>query len=311
MALLAGRWWPCPALLLLLGCDVVEIAGSARFREDFHYTYALKPGGRLSVENFNGSVEVRAWDKDEVDISGTKYASSEELLAALTIDVVATENFIQVRTVRPSGRRGNMGAKYVILAPRRIELDRIQSSNGSLTIEGLEGDARLKSSNGAIRVTDLSGDIEAETSNAAIELWGCDGSAVLDTSNGGIKADRVRGHFEATTSNAGVEATVAANGDSRPIRVRSSNGSVRLRFEQLPATDVYVTTSNAPITVSAPAALAVRLRASTSNAAIHTDFDVFVEAGQVGKSQLRGAIGGGGPLLELTTSNAGIQVKKL
>ena len=44
-------------LISLPGCDFDELVGAANFREDFHYTYPLQPGGRLSVETFNGSVE--------------------------------------------------------------------------------------------------------------------------------------------------------------------------------------------------------------------------------------------------------------
>lgn len=311
MGILMRRLSLLIAVVALLGCDVVGLAGSARFREDFHYNYKLSPGGRLSVESFNGSVEILSWERDEVDISGAKYASSEDLLAALKVDVVATENLIQVRTIRPSGRRGNMGAKYVIHAPRRTGLDRIESSNGAVTVEGFEGDARLRTSNGGVRITNLTGNIEAETSNGGMDLSGFQGSAVLHTSNGGIKADGVRGHFEATTSNGGVDATIAGDGDNRPIRVRTSNGSIRLTLEGTPGTDIYANTSNASITLRAPASLAARIKADTSNASVKTDFDVLVEAGQVGKSQLRGTINGGGPLLDLNTSNAGIHLEKM
>ncbi len=311
MGILMRRLSLSMAVVVLLGCDVVGLAGPARFREDFHYNYKLSPGGRLSVESFNGSVEIFSWDKDEVDISGAKYASSEDLLAALKVDVVATENFIQVRTIRPSGRRGNMGAKYVIRAPRRTDLDRIESSNGAVTVEGFEGDARLRTSNGGVRITNLTGNIEADTSNGGMDLSGFQGSAVLHTSNGGIKADGVRGHFEATTSNGGVDATIAGDGDNRPVRVRTSNGSIRLTLEGTLGTDIYANTSNASITLRAPASLAARIKADTSNASVKTDFDVLVEAGQIGKSQLRGTVNGGGPLLELNTSNAGINLEKL
>ena len=63
-------------LLGLAGCDIddLDIGGSERSSQDFHYSYPMQPGGRLSVENFNGSVEISGWDQDTVDISGTKYA---------------------------------------------------------------------------------------------------------------------------------------------------------------------------------------------------------------------------------------------
>src|SRR5215471_3852832 len=119
--------------VLLTGCDPEEWASfgdSHAYEKDFHYSYALKPGGRLSVENFNGSVEITGWDKDTVEIDGRQYASSLALRDAIKIEVSATEGAVQIRTIRPVERFGNMGVRYSIRAPRRVNLDRIISTNG-------------------------------------------------------------------------------------------------------------------------------------------------------------------------------------
>ena len=49
-----------------------------------------------------------------------KYAGTAELRDAMKIDVATVGDSLHVRTVRPSERRGNMGAKYVIKVPRKI-----------------------------------------------------------------------------------------------------------------------------------------------------------------------------------------------
>jgi len=51
------------AVLLLSGCDAADWGDSRKFTEDFTFTYDLQPGGRLSVENFNGAVEIYSWDR--------------------------------------------------------------------------------------------------------------------------------------------------------------------------------------------------------------------------------------------------------
>src|SRR5574342_137158 len=110
-----------------LACDFESFADSSdRYREDFQYSYDLKPGGRLSVENFNGPVEVMSWEKDSVQITGTKYAARQEDLQAMKIDIQADPTSVRIRTVRPH-ERGNMGAKYFIRVPRRVELERLAS----------------------------------------------------------------------------------------------------------------------------------------------------------------------------------------
>jgi len=302
---------PLLAVVTLLGCDVDQIiASSAKFTEDFSHTYELAPDGRISVESFNGSIEVVGWSKSEVEITGTKYANSQELLDAVEVNIVDTENLIQVRAVRPSARRGNMGVRFVIHAPKVVDLDRITSSNGSVTVTGIDGNARVKTSNGRIRVTDLDGDIEATTSNGAVKLEDTSGSAVIQTSNGSIDAEHVSGHFSARTSNGSITASVSGeNEGGRPIELKSSNGSIKLYLEDQPSTEVIATTSNSSITVYAPPSLQANVKADTSNSKITTDFEVTVQGVQK-KTRLEGSINGGGPQLTMDSSNGAIRLLK-
>ena len=303
--------WLLVMALLLAGCDTSAWDGPAKFKENFEYTYDLAPGGRISVENMNGSIEVSAGEGDQVHITGTKYASSQALLDALKVDVAATDKFIQVRTVRPSGRRGNMGAKYVIHVPEEVDLDRLINSNGSIEVNGTAGIVRARTSNGSISVDGLQGGVEATTSNGRISIGRVDGYAVLKTSNGAIRVDELHGHLEAATSNGSIKARIASEGEetARPIKVSSSNGSVTLTFDEQPVSEVIAHTSNASITLRLPEDTAATLKATTSNSSVNTEFQVTVE-GKTKKSSLRGTINGGGPLLDLSSSNGSIRINK-
>ena len=75
-----------PALLVLGACDP-ESFGFSRFSSDFHYSYPLQNGGKLSIETFNGSVEVIGWDQEMVEIDGTKHAPTQREADELAIDV--------------------------------------------------------------------------------------------------------------------------------------------------------------------------------------------------------------------------------
>src|SRR5712692_4663022 len=102
-------------LLLLLCASALMFAGdSNRYREDFHYSYPQTAGGRFAIENFNGSVEITGWDQNTVDISGTKYAETQQLLNEIKIEAASSGNMVHVKTVHPDTHRGNMGAKYII-----------------------------------------------------------------------------------------------------------------------------------------------------------------------------------------------------
>jgi DUF4097 and DUF4098 domain-containing protein YvlB len=298
-----------PALLFMAGCDLEDFGSSERYTADFHYG-PYKSVARLSVDNFNGSIEITGSDQDTVDISGTKYAGSQDLLSSIKIDVAQTGDSIHIRTVRPSERRGNMGAKYVIRVPRKIELERISSSNGGIHILDTEGPARLRTSNGGVHADNLKGTLDVQTSNGGIEVQDLDGAAVLKTSNGRVQAEGIHGALEAETSNGGIRVHLAKAEPGRAVRLGTSNGSIDLTMDNANQNDVYASTNNAGITVHMPPSIAARVRAHTSNGSISSDFEVQVQ-GQLTKHSLEGTIGTGGPLLDLSTSNGSIHLEKL
>jgi DUF4097 and DUF4098 domain-containing protein YvlB len=298
-----------PALLFAVGCDIEDLDSSERYTADFHYG-PFKSVSRLTVENFNGTIEVSGSDQDTVDVTGVKYAGSKDLLDGLKIDVVNSGNTVQIRTVRPSERHGNMGARYVIRVPRKIELERISSSNGGIRVTDIEGPARLRTSNGGIHATNLKGNLDVQTSNGGVEVQDLDGSAILRTSNGRVHAEGVRGMLEAETSNGGINVHLSKAESGRPVKLETSNGSIDLTVEQATQNDVHASTSNGGITVHMPPSIGARVQAHTSNGSISSDFDVQVH-GQITKHNLEGTIGSGGPLLDLSTSNASIHLVKL
>lgn len=299
---------PILATLLLAGCDIEDFGPSDRFKADFHYT--LKPTDRLSVENFNGEVEIAGWDDPSIEITGVKYASTQELLDTIKVDIHESAGLTEIRTVHPNTFHGNQGARYLIRAPRRTAVDRVVSSNGAVRVHDMTSAARIHTSNGAIRVENISGGVEAETSNGAIELDSVTGKLNLRTSNGRIRAEEVVGQCDAETSNGPITLRFKDAPDG-PSRVNTSNGSVDIAMSKSPKNAIRAETSNGSITLDLPANTAARLNAETSHSSVSTDFDVTDTAGSdKEKHHLEGNIGSGGPLIELTTRNGGIRLRK-
>jgi hypothetical protein len=274
----------CTGLLLLAGCDWEDFGSSTQYSTDFHYSYPLQPGGRVSLDNFNGSVEIAGWDERTVDISGAKYGATPEARDAVKIDISPAPDSVTIRTIRPSERR-NVGARYILRVPRRTQLDRITTSNGSMRVNSVEGPVRLKTSNGGMKVFNLTGNLDGGTSNGSVELENIKGDCSVKTSNGRVKAQGVQGAFDATTSNGSVDAAV----------------------DELHPSGVRVSTSNGGITLRLARAVNARLMARTSNASISSEFDVSARD-RNDKHHLEGTIGSGGPVLDLSTSNGSIHV---
>lgn len=297
------------AAVTLAGCDIEDFGPSDRFHNDFHYSFELKPGGHLSVENFNGQVEIEGWDQDRVDVTGTMYASTKDMVDLIRIETHNTSDRVDLRTVRPSVRHGNMGAKYSIHVPKKIELDRVYSSNGHVRVMNVDGPARLKTSNGGVRAINVGGSVDAQTSNGPIDLETVHGSASMHTTNGRVHAENITGQCEADTSNGTISVRLDGSSSS-PMKFSTTNGSVEINLTAAPRGDIRANSSNGGITMHLPEGTSARLKADTSNASVSSDFDVTttIHGSAPNKHHLDGTIGSGGPMIELTTSNGAIRV---
>lgn len=274
-----------PALVVLAGCEFDDMGDFGRYHEDFHYNYPLKSGGRVEVESFNGGIEISPWDQDNVDISGTRYARSQDAIAEIKINIDHTPDMVSIRTSRPTARNGNYGARFVIKVPRNAVLDRITTSNGGIRASEGSGPGRFRTSNGGIHVLGFKGEVHAETSNGTLELTDVEGPVTGHTSNGSIRGKGLRGALDLTTSNGGVD----------------------LAFAGTPVPSIRVRTSNSGITLRLPGDVNARLSANTSNGSISSDFEMMVK-GEVSKHRMDGTLGSGGPLIDLQTSNGGIRI---
>jgi DUF4097 and DUF4098 domain-containing protein YvlB len=292
-------------LLLLAGCEFEDFGGLERYHEDFHYNYPMSAGGRLSVEGFNGAVEVSTWDQPTVDISGTKFARTQEDAGDLKIQIDHTSSAVSIRAVRPNMRHGNYGARFAIKVPRGAVLDHLVTSNGAIRTDDGVGPARMKTSNGHVEVRGLKGSLTAESSNGPIEAQDVEGSVEVHTSNGHVRLERVQGAVEATTSNSSVKVLLDKLDGS--VKLQSSNGPIDLTLPSGVQCAVRAHTSNNSITIHLPGEVNARLIADTSNGSITSDFEMRFH-GEIGKRHVEGTLGTGGPLMDLSSSNGSIRV---
>jgi DUF4097 and DUF4098 domain-containing protein YvlB len=258
-------------VLFLSGCDIEDFSG-ARYDRDVHYSFPLNAGGKLTIETFNGGIDVSGWDQNTVDISGTKYGPTQDIADQIEVNVDHSPSSVSVRAQRPSIHRGNIGAKFVVKVPRTAVVDYLTTSNGGIRITDAAGPARVRTSNGGIRIAGLSGGLEAHTSN------------------GGITADLDKVEGE--------------------VKLETSNGSVEVRLPQGLRDSLRAHTSNGGITVRLPEGVDARVSAHTSNAHVTSDFDVRMQ-GELERHRMEGVIGKGGPLLDLSTSNGSIRLARM
>jgi len=297
------------ATLGLAGCDVdfEDVSMGAKEEESFHYSYDCKPGSRLLLENYNGAVEITAWDQPKIEIDGARFASTKERLQQVKIEISRGADSVSVRTVPPLDRGGNSGARYQIRVPKQMVLELIRSTNGSLRVNGTDGAVNLRTTNGSVRASSVNGQVSATSTNGAIEFFGLNGAATARTTNGRIKMEDIQGPMEASTTNGTIVASMSKSIDDRKMRFSTTNGTIELRLPSGLKNDVRASTSNGSIEVKLPSGSAFHVAARTSGASIRSDFDV---EGEVTKKRVEGKVGGGGALLDLSTSNGSITLQR-
>src|SRR5258706_11314029 len=101
-----------PALVVLAGCEFEDMGDFGRYHEDFHYNYPLKMGGRVTVEGFNGGIEISPWDHENVGIIGTRYVRSQDEISEFKIEVVHSADSVSLRATNPTMRNGNFDAPF-------------------------------------------------------------------------------------------------------------------------------------------------------------------------------------------------------
>ncbi len=130
---------------------------------------------------------------------------------------------------------------------------------------------------------------------------------VLDanTVNGGVDAGGLQSDVYANTVNGGVK--VSTSGLARASTV---NGSILAAMGRADWTgDLDFETVNGSITVELPASAGARVRASTVNGGMESDFPLTIQ-GKFSNRKMEGTIGGGGRDLNLETVNGSIRLKK-
>jgi len=147
--------------------------------EEFHQSYPLTATGHVSIANINGNVHISAWDRNEVKVDAVKRAYSPERLSEVTIDVTNTADSVIIKTKYPernqnfdSRTRENNSAsiEYTLTVPRGARVDGVELVNGSLDIEGVQGEVRASLVNGRVKANDLSGEVNLSTVNGSIEV---------------------------------------------------------------------------------------------------------------------------------------------
>lgn len=284
-----GRLIPC-SLVVASALAVVPLASAAELGNIVDKNYPVSGRTRLQVTTDNADIQTRACGecsavRVHIDLYGQDpsrfHLSESQSGNAITISLKEREE-----------RGGGWGRR---------------NKSPVITVELPVGsDARLRSSNGGIDLTGLQGDLDAETSNGGITVEHTQGPLRLESSNGEITVHDIRGPLHVSTSNG----RVRGDGQMSKVEARSSNGGVDLGLasgSQLSA-DSTLRTSNGSVVLRVPGNLRATVRLHSDQGSVHSDFPLQSKGDEPDKHEMKGALNGGGPSLEMTASNGSVRL---
>ena len=237
------------ALIAAPGCVDIVGADLGRYveRDEKHFAMSGKPDVTLST--FDGSIEIRPWDKADVEVVIEKHGRDMDDVAQMDVHVEQQGNHVQVSVTQPKRDHGfnfnSRSAKLIVSLPASSDVA-AKSGDGSIDIERIVGHVQLRSGDGSIRGRMLGGDVDA------------------DTGDGSIKLD----------------------GKLTGLRVRTGDGSVTGRAESgsAPSADWDIVTGDGSVTLEVPDGFGAELEAHTGDGSIHMrDVTLSNVTGQLGK----------------------------
>jgi DUF4097 and DUF4098 domain-containing protein YvlB len=329
-----ARFAALPLALVLLPCAAPLLHAADDSPDVLRRTFSAAPGGKLVLATDRGTLTFTGGDTAEAEIVVTrrvKKASGDKARQLLDDHKVTFSEDNGVIRVEAdlvghdnwNWRGPQLEVDIKVRLPRKFDVD-AQTAGGSIHASHLEGALAVRTSGGSLHLEALQGAIAARTSGGSIQGAKLSGAVELNTSGGSITLEAVGGEkLKASTSGGSIRMT----GIAAPAEVRTSGGSIALEaggaalsattsgggidatFTAAPTGDINLKTSAGGIGVTLPASAAFQLDADTSAGSVRSDFPVLTNrSGE--RSELKGPVNGGGPVLKLRTSAGSIRVKK-
>ncbi|MEO7414812.1 MAG: DUF4097 family beta strand repeat-containing protein [Opitutaceae bacterium] len=281
-------------------------------------TFAVQPGGTLHIQTQGGNIQVQPSTDSQVKviakqkINANTEAEADEILRKLTLTIEQAGSDISVSSKyeqRPLGFRWGswppVQVDFIVTMPASFTSD-VRTSGGNIILGDLSGTVHARTSGGDIKMGKISAEVDASTSGGNVSLGEGVNAVKLHTSGGNITVGRAGGVTELGTSGGNIKIDSVEN----TLRASTSGGDVSAGLFGLSKGDCELKTSGGNVTAFVDKAAAFKLDASTSGGRVSGE-GLTITLNQAGqsRSQLKGDINGGGPLLKLRSSGGDVSIK--
>jgi hypothetical protein len=284
------------AALALAACDVS--VGTAEYSVREEKTFAVTGAARLALTTFDGNIEVRGWDRNEVRVEVEKRGPDQATVDKILVKATQTGNAIAIDVAKPSplertGFRRTPSASLVVSVPTETAIT-ARSGDGAVTIRRVNGNVDIDTDDGNVRVEEVKGNLTIRTGDGAVDARQVDGGARINTGDGNIRAE---GAFKALV-----------------LETKDGAVDVSARSGSLVESDWTVTTGDGNVRLELPKGVNAELDAETADGRVQVDGASGKAADAGGRDDrerrsFRGALGIGGKALKVRSGSGSIDVK--
>ena len=281
------------------GCNVQLDSHAFIEREEKRFPAGASP--EITLATFDGSIQVRPWDRPEVLIEVEKRGSDKAAVDKIQVVSEHKDNHISLDVKQPSSEKQFVGiglhratsARLVASVPRGSRLT-VTTRDGSIVVERIDGRLELRTDDGSVRVSEAAGDM------------------TIVTRDGSITLDRVAGRIDARSG----DGSINVAGTPASLLLETKDGSVVVRAERdtVMSADWSVRTGDGSVVVEIPEGFGAELDAETADGSVRSELAVAgaEDAGSRDRDErrkLRGKIGPGGKILKLRTADGSIRLR--
>jgi hypothetical protein len=283
------------AALALAACDITIGASEFSVREEKRF--AVSGQARLTLSTFDGSIEVRGWDRSEVVVEVEKVGPDQKTVDRIQVKAAQEGNAITIDVPKPSplettGLRRTPSASLVVSVPMKTAV-LARSGDGSIEVRRVTGTLDLDTEDGSIRLEEVAGTLVARTGDGSVSGQKVDGQAEIRSGDGSIALDGVLTGVKVETRDGSVELT------ARPGSRADSEWEV--------------TTGDGDVRVQVPKGFSADLDARTGDGRVRVDSITDTPEARKDEGEERdsvtGKLGAGGKALRIRTSSGSITVK--
>ncbi len=272
------------------------------FAEDVDRKVDAAADGHVDVSNIAGSITVRGWKRNEVEVTGTLGRNVKELLVERDGDKV----IIKVKVPRRGGR--GIDSELHINVPQKSSID-IGSVSADIDVEGISGEQGLHTVSGDVNTEYTGGTLSAESVSGDVEVSGnkAEGDVSASSVSGDVTLFRVGGEVHAESVSGEI---VVDEGSFRRTVLETVNGEIVFRGELEKGGRLSAESVNGDVDITFSGNLSARFDVDTFNGDIRNCFGPEAErtSRYTPGWELSFTEGAGDGRVEISTLNGGVDI---